>query len=468
MNFLFFRCLRLVMAAMVILCFSMPCLAQVNTTYSLSALVDSAQQHLPLLRQKQALVNSAKANVTDARHAYLPQLNVADEVSIASANDLEGSYIPIPGLLRTTSGSIRGNNTYQAQTGNIASVYAQYELANFGLRGAQVNNALAYANLQQADFDKEVYILKLQIGKLYFSILKNIYQLHIDQQNIQRYQAIRTIIGALTGSGLKPGADSSLAKAELSKIRVNYNQREGVIRQLKEQLSFYTGIQAAQINIDTLRKDDEVTTTRLFRGMTDTVANPLLSYFDRQKALYLAAEDLVKKSYLPKIILAGGGWGRGSSIQYNDDYRSLGTGLGYQRFNYAASIGITYDLFNITHRRDKLAVNRYQTQAAVYDLEQQKLALKNANNQAVQAIVTAEQNLNELPIQLQAATDTYNQKVAQYKAGVINLIDLTNASFVLYTAQQSYVETLNDWYLANLDKAASTGNLDLFIQTIKR
>jgi len=51
---------------------------------------------------------------------------------------------------------------------------------------------------------------------------------------------------------------------------------------------------------------------------------------------------------------------------------------------------------------------------------------------------------------------------------VINLIDLTNASFLLYSAQLNYVETLNDWYLGNLDKAASTGNLDLFIQTIKR
>jgi outer membrane protein TolC len=442
--------------------------AQTKSTFSLSELVDSAQKHLPVLLQKQALVNSAKANVTDTRNSFLPKVNVGDELSLASSNDVEGSYIPMAGIIRTTSGSIRANNNYHAQTGNIVSAYAEYDLVNFGLRGAKVDNAVAYANLQQADFNKEVYIVKLQIGKLYFNILKNLYLLQIDQQNIRRYQSVNTIIGALTGSGIKPGVDSSLAKAELSKIKVSYNQRAGAIKQLQQQLAFLTGINATQINIDTLHKDGDVVASRLFSKMTDTTANPLLDYFNKQKALYQSAETLVKKSYLPKIILAGGGWGRGSSIQYNDDYRSLGSGLGYQRFNYAAGIGITYDLVNIVHRKDKLAVNRFQTQAAGYDFQQQKLALGNANAQAAQAIATAEQNLTELPIQLQAASDVYNQKMAQYKAGVINLIDLTTASFVLYSAQLNYVETLNDWYLANLDRAASTGNLDLFIQTIKR
>ena len=84
------------------------------------------------------------------------------------------------------------------------------------------------------------------------------------------------------------------------------------------------------------------------------------------------------------------------------------------------------------------------------------------------AIHTAEKNLFEIPVQVKASQDGYNQKTAQYKAGIINLIDLTNASFVLYRAQSDYVQTLNDWLLANLDKAAATNNLDLFIQSIKK
>ena len=442
--------------------------AQEKSTYSLTDLVDSAKNHLPVLLQKQAMINSAKANITDAKNSFLPKLTVGDELSIASANDLTGTYLPIGGIIHATSGSIRAGSNNQAESGNIASAYAEYDLVNFGLRGAKVGNAVAYANLQQADFDKELYVLKLQLGKLYFNVIKNTYQLHIDQQNIQRYQSVMTIISALTSTGIKPGVDSSMAEAELSKVKVSYNLHEGMIKRLEQQLSFLTGIKASGIHIDTLRKDNEVKATRLFSKMTDTVSNPLLNYFNRQQALFKSAEMLVRKSYLPKIMLAGGGWGRGSSIQYNDNYGPLSTGLGYQRFNYAAGIAVTYDLFNIVHRKDKVAVSHYQMQASGYELEQQKQALMNANEQAAEEIATDEKNLHELPVQLRAATDVYRQKIAQYKAGVINLIDLTNASFLLYSAQLNYVETLNDWYLANLDKAAATGNLDLFIQTIKR
>ena len=462
------QALRLCLVVAVFLFFNSKISAQAIGSFSLGDLVDSAQHHLPLLQKKQSLINGAKAGITDARHTYLPKVVVGNEISIASANDLTGSYVPVSGIYRTTSGAIRGENNYKPQTGDITSVYAEYELVNFGLRGAKVDNAIAYADLQQADFNKELYVLKLRVGKIYFNVLKYMYQLRIDEQNIQRYQSINEIILALTESGIKAGVDSSLAKAELSKIKVSYNQREGAIKQLQQQLSFLTGIPVANINIDTLRKDAEVASEKLFSSMADTVSNPLLDYYHKQKSLYKSEETLVKKSFLPRITLAGGGWGRGSSIQYNDNYKSLGTGFGLQRFNYAAGIALTYDLVNIVHRKDKLAVTRFQSEGAGYDLELQRQSLANDNAIATEAIKTAEKNLVELPIQLQAATDAFDQKVAQYKAGIINLIDLTNASFVLYATQLNYADTLNDWYIANLDKAASTGNLDLFIQSIKR
>ena len=127
-----------------------------------------------------------------------------------------------------------------------------------------------------------------------------------------------------------------------------------------------------------------------------------------------------------------------------------------------------YDLFNVVHKKDKLAINHYNTVASDYGLQQEQLSLRNLDNQAEVAIRTATNNLFEIPVQIRSSQDTYDQKTAQYKAGIINLIDLTNASFILYRAQSDYVQTLSDWLLANLDKAVATGNLDLFIQSIKK
>ena len=184
--------------------------------------------------------------------------------------------------------------------------------------------------------------------------------------------------------------------------------------------------------------------------------------------LYAQTETLVKKSYLPKIFLSATGWARGSSIDYNGNYKSITEGLGYQRFNYMVGTTFVYDLFNVVHQKDKLAISHYNTIASDYDLQQQRLSLINVGNQADEAIHTAVKNLLEIPVQISSSQDAYNQKTAQYKAGIITLIDLTNASFVLYRSQSDYVQTMSDWLLANLDKAAATGNLDLFIQSIKK
>jgi outer membrane protein TolC len=141
--------------------------------------------------------------------------------------------------------------------------------------------------------------------------------------------------------------------------------------------------------------------------------------------------------------------------------------LGYQRFNYMVGLTFAYNLFDGIHRKDKLNQAKYETQASDFNRQQQELTLRSDEAQAMEAIKEAESNLREIPVQMQSATDAYNQKIAQYKAGLINLVDLTEASYVLYTAQISFVETLSNWFLASLDRATATGNLDQFISKIK-
>ncbi len=437
--------------------------------YSLAEFVDSAQRHLPVLMQKKALVDAARAGVTDARHAFLPTSYLGDELSAGTDNSVPGSYISF-GIIPSSSSGVRSSNIYQSAIGNIGFFYNQYELLDFGLKKATVRTAQAYVNLSQADLDRETYLIKWQVAKLYLDILKTQFQLAIDQENVSRYDTIYKVIQAVTRSGIKPGADSALAMAELSKTRITYNQTFGQIRELKQQLSYLTGITADDVRIDTSRTSSYISILDFIRGSLDSVpgANPIIDYFNKEKALYLQREDLVRKSFLPRVLLTGVGWARGSSIDYTDNYKSSAvSGLGYQRLNYLAGLTLEYDLFNIIHRKDKDRIARNNTIASEYGLQQERLSLQNVGNKADEGIRTATRNLIEIPIQIGAAESAFNQKTAQYKAGIINLIDLTNASFVLYRSQSDYVQTMSDWLLANLDKYSADGGLDQFIQSIK-
>ena len=437
-----------------------PILAQKTPVYSLGALVDSARRHLPLLLEKQALVESARAGITEAKDAFLPQLNVVEELSVGSANDLTGPFLPVPGVVHSIAGSINAASNYQAVTGNMASLYGQYDLVTFGLKDARVANARAYAGLTQADLAKARYLVSWDISRLYFNILSHRYQLAVDQEDVRRHDSMYTISTALTGSGVNPGVDSSLARAGLSRTRVRYNEALGELNRLQDQLAYLTGISNPGIGMDT-------STAVPTLALPEENLNPLLDYFAKQKQQYDAQEQLARKSYLPRVVLGAGGWARGSSIQYSNVYESPGEGLGYQRLNYLAGVGLTYDLFNGVHRRDRLNVLTQQVQAADYAMQQQQLSLRNQQVQADESIRTARANLDELPAQLQAATNAYQTKLAQYRAGIINLVDVLTAAFELTEAQTGYIQTLNEWYTASLDKAAATGNLDLFIQTIK-
>jgi outer membrane protein TolC len=447
---------------------SLSLFAQQQKKYSLSDFIDSAQRHLPVLMQKKVLVDAARAGVTDAKHAFLPTSYLGDEVTAGTDNSIPGSYIGF-GVIPSSSSGVRSSNIYQSAIGNIGFFYNQYELLDFGLKKSVVQNAQAYVNLSQADLERERYLVTWQVSKLYLDILKNQFQLAIDRENVSRYETVYTVIQALTQSGIKPGADSALAMAELSKTRITFNQTYGTIRELQQQLSFLTGIPANFIAVDTTQTRGYLSALGVM-GPADSMSiarNPLIDYFNKEKQLYLQREDLVKKSYLPKVFLTGIGWARGSSIDYTDNYKSTISGLGYQRFNYLAGLTLEYDLFNIVHRKDKERIARNNTLASEYGLQQQQLSLANVGNKADESIRTATKNLVEIPVQINAAQSAYDQKTAQYKAGIINLVDLTNASFVLYRSQSDYVQTLSDWLLANLDKYSAEGNIAQFIQSIK-
>jgi outer membrane protein TolC len=436
-----------------------------KSSLSLSALNDSADHYLPRLLEKRALVNSASSYVTETRDQFLPAIRFNDQVNIGSDNSTAGSYFPY-GIIPSTSSGVRAANDYQAVSGNLAVLYGEYDLFDFGYKNARIDYAKSEQALSQSDLQREMYILHGRICRAYFNLMISEARMSVEKETVKRYDTIFTIINALTMSGIKPGSDSSLAKAELSKSRITYNQINEQAKNYKEEISYLTGVVPDQIGTDSIlmfigkRKN-------ILQMQADSLVNPLIDYYANLSKLYVSNERLISKSYLPKISLTAASWARGSSIDYDDQYKSIPDGLGYQRFNYLAGISFQYDLFNGLHKKDRLKTFGFERQASELELKQQQISLASAARQAQNSIDITEKNLLELPIQYQAAIDTYNQKIAQYKAGIITLIDLTNAAFVLDRSLNDYAETTGSWYLAQLDKALATGKLAGFIQSIQ-
>lgn len=455
---------RIVYASIIFLLSSASVFSQ-KSILTLSALNDSADHYLPRLLAKQSLVNSSAAAITEARHQFLPAIRFNDQVNIGSDNAVAGSYFPY-GIVPSTSSGVRAYNDYQAASGNLAVLYGEYDLIDFGYRKASVDYAKSGQALSESDLQREMYILHGRICRSYFNLMISEARMAIEKETVKRYDTIFSVINALTTSGIKPGSDSSLAKAELSKSRITYNQLNEQSRNYREEISYLTGVSPDLILPDTAFMLIGKRKNMLNTG-ADTAVNPLLDYYASVSKLYMSNQQLISKSYLPKIYLTAASWARGSSIVYNDKYEAIQNGLGYQRYNYMAGLTFQYDLFNGIHKKDRLKTFGFEKDAADLELRQQQINLASAARQAQNSIDIAEKNLLEMPIQYQAAEDTYNQKIAQYKAGIITLIDLTNAAFVLDRSLNDYAETTGSWYIARLDMAIATGRLASFIQSIQ-
>jgi outer membrane protein TolC len=433
--------------------------------FQLSQLVDAAFKYYPIIKQKEALYKASNASLNELKHSFLPQIKLSDQINFGTDNSISGSMFPL-GITPSSSGGIRASNNMQSVLGSAGVVYAEYELYNFGANKYKVSEARSTSNLQLSELQRDKYLLSLQVAKLYLTLIQIQLKLQVDNQNVNRYDSIFKVIRAITISGLKPGADSSLAKAELSKAKISLNNTKRIYSQLKEQLFLYTGIPPDQIAIEN-SKFLSFQIPEIDNSLTDIISNPVIEYYKNKRNVLILNNQVINRTYLPKVSIEGSYWARGSSIQYNDMYTSLRNGFDFQRTNYLIGVSVSYNLLNVLYRRDKLKTNKYQKEAVDYEIIQQENQMKSALAQSIISIGTSKLNLHELPVQIKSANDTYLQKIAQYRAGVISLIDLTNASFVLYRSHMDWLETLNDFYNAALDKATAEGNLNDFIKNFK-
>ena len=440
--------------------------AQVKTVIGLKLAIDSALHYFPELKSKQYQVASANASVTDAENQVLPSLTISDQLDLGTDNGLGGSYFPMS-IIPSTSGGIRTDNNTSVFSGNIGVAYLQHELYNFGLNGARIESANSLLNFSKADYEASSYLLQFHVAQLYFELLRYRLLVATQQRNIDRYRVLYGYIKAYTSSGLKPSVDSTIANAEISKATIQYIQTKEIYNKLKHEFIYYTGLQRNDVEIDTtIYGLPDTWINRLEENVSsDSIDNnnPVIEYYSNRWEYSISQENLISKSYLPKLYLVGSAWVRGSSINPQDVFGNLSTGLDYSRYNYMAGLALSYNIIDLIHRNDKTDIQHYQSESAREDVIQQKTLLESQLRQADVAIQAAIDRGKEIPLLLNAAQNVYSQKLAQYNAGLANITDLTDASYLLYKAETDESEVLPFLLNTLLLKAVANNTLNTFL-----
>ncbi len=436
---------------------------------TLQGLIAGMSSNNDMVKYYASLVQSRQAAVTSAKYERLPNINTLYQVTLGSANNVQGGYLAM-GVIPSVSGGRRSYNNFDPQSGNTALAGIDWEVTNFG--GFQARTDLARSNLsvQNNMLAKGTYDLQGIAAAYYVELMRQYELQQIDQDNVDRLQQLLTSINSLVVNGIRPGVDSAIASAEISKSRVALYEAQKNFDQLQVQLSTLTGLPIAQLQPDTTAGDRllQAAPSFMLGAAVDTQHHPDLQYYSALTDLSRSRLNLERKRYYPRLMLDADVWTRASSLSNTDVYnKDLSQGYIPQRMNYFVGLTLAYDLMNIARKHINATIYKYDVEASQHRLDQER---RDLNNELQRARIETDyqlRRLGETERQMHAADVAFGQQSNLYRNGLSSVIDLNLALSYSIQARKDYLDSKAGYMRSVLNYALVTNSFSNMVQTLK-
>jgi len=432
---------------------------------TLEGAIEATLSQYPTLAAQRSALEAIRANARIVHDNRLPNVRLHDQINVGTANGISGSYFSL-GLIVPTSGGRRAENRMDLASGNIALASMDWEVYNFGRFKAEDQLARTDIVVGESALEREQFGLRQFVITTYLDLLQLNQQLKIEQRNLARVDTVRRIITNLVRNGIKPGLDSSLVTVQFSKAKMAYWQVMENYQQALVQLATLTGRPAQTIQIDTTFQIERNPVP--FSPSAPGANHPLLKYRENLAMRQSAEMDVIQKSALPRVSLLTAAWARGSSIDVENNYGSLGKGILYTRANVLAGVAITVNLTDFRRSSNRLQLQQFRVREANSQLAAEQLQLRNVMTASDSVMAVLQLELKELPVALRSATDAYNQRLSRYNNGLENILGLTDALQLLVSVEKDYLTTQNRAAKVRLQKAYATNNFEAFFALFRR
>jgi outer membrane protein TolC len=435
-----------------------------STLITLPQAIQLAEQNYPLLKSKQSLVLAAKSDYQSVRNSYLPSLYVQHQYTYSTNNSVNGSYFSNAGLLFSSSGGIRKENDGAAVWGSGTSLLSNWDAIDFGKRRYQELLAKSQVNTASAETQLTRYDIDVQVIDSYLRLLTLAKIIHVQQDNLSKTQVFATITNASVTSGLRAGADSSLAFADVAKARLSLSEAQSSYQDELIHFRTLTGLETGDLKLEDVHAHQLPDPSHL-TIVDSTQQHPLMEYYREQVQANATREKAVKREYSPTISLYGTAWARGSGVSNVDGsyHTDFSDGTSYQAYNYLFGVGLTWNLMDYFRVHQHAAAERFRTQSIGQEMDNVYLQLRLQQQQADEQLTYAYDQIGVARIQYEAAQQGYNQVNARYQSGLSSLVEEAQALYVLNRALVDQSLAIDKYLQAALAKSQASGNLnDIF------
>ena len=426
---------------------------------TLSQLLQLAEKNYPLLKSKMLDVQAAQKGVNVSKSTLIPSMDASYQMNYATYNNITG--MAYPQFLVPISGPPTADNNFNGVFGSATSLLLNWQPVTFGQRNAQVDVSKAGLQYANADAQNEIFQHKTKVINAYLDVLTADELVKVYQNNLKRTATNLQAVQSLVISGVRPGVDTALFKAEVSRAKVELLNSQ----KYKEQARIYLSqLLASDYNIT---YTDTLFFSRLPVNLLtiDSVKHPLVNLYNSNMAISLARKKVLSKTTMPTLGVWSTMYARGSGISYNGTLKAT-DGLGFQRYNYGIGFQLSMPLLQFAKIRPQLQQQNFLIQSNQEKLNEIELQLKKQQELADTTINNAFAVAKESPLFLESAQFSYKAIQSRYQSGLTNFADLIQAQYALIKAETDYKLAYMGVWKAILYKAAVNGNLNLFINQV--
>ncbi|MEP6610553.1 MAG: TolC family protein [Mucilaginibacter sp.] len=420
------------------------------------------------IKAKANQLNASKAYLTETRAEQLPDVNLSAQQDYGTVNGQNGPLYGYRGFSVASSGPALQHQNWNAAFGALYLANVSWDFFSFGKAKEKVKVQRSAVSRDESDLVQEQFQHEIRVAGTYLNLLAAQQLSKAQADNLNRAIELQKVVVARVKNGLNAGVDSSQANAEVSNARIALTNTQQTEQEQSNLLSQYLGIPPQDFVLDSAF----VTKAPANADPQSQITNenhPLLQFYQNRVNVSNELAKYYNTFAYPTFSFFGTYQGRGSGFKWDygtnqSDYTgSYGAGVEPTRSNYLLGVGMIWNVANPF--RVHYQVKSQQYTSAQYK-DEYDLVSKQLSAQLVLAetrISNALKNYHEVPEEVRAATDAYHQKLTLYKNGLSNIVDFTQALYVLNRAEvDNYIARNNVWQ-AVLYKAAATGDFGIFI-----
>ncbi len=412
----------------------------------------------------EAAITSALSNERAVKSEALPQARIQLQNTFSTYDGRNGAFFPQPGFF-----NVSGNMLHTGEASVIANTFAsatiEWELFAFG---KQHKRKLAASEMSaRYSLEKEAYVLRLKKEfsvryiKLLYTESKRIWA----AKNARRLGEIGVTAASLARAGIKPEADSLLARSSYLQAMAEQDKwlgnRNASLEKFRE---FYRNA-----------KPDLLFSERRFahpplmeneRVRMDKM-HPFTEVLRKESSYYKIKGTAETRSGLPSVKFLGGFAYRGSGIDADGNVSGKwADGFSDTADNFIVGIGITWDLTGMRTYREKGRMWNYKAREHQMLQQQAEEALRAGYAATLSKRTEQQKQLRKTEQALKNAGQAYEMYMARYRSGLISLTELLQIRMLLEQAENSHIEAVQEYWMQVAEQAELTADFDFLFNSL--